>query len=294
MGGDPGAIVIRPVSRALVVVVLLTIVPAGARAAVCDGPAHRMVEPLLGEWVEFEITDEGERPIGRLKVVPIAGGCAFSQQFESADSSFGFVSLATVEAGSEAWHETILFSTGRTVEYRWRAAGDEVVFDRLDEDGVRRKRLRATAIGADAFVVLEELSSDGGQSWEVVERTPTRRVPSERRSSATTLAYCTPHGEFVVEFRPQRVVGRYVIAPKGIDGTFSGALDGRRVRGRWSDRDGAGDIVIDFTDDWASFSADYRNDAEPEVWHRGWLGALRPPAGAAAFDRDGTTFRCDP
>ena len=37
---------------------------------------------------------------------------------------------------------------------------------------------------------------------------------------------------------------------------------------------------------------DYRNDDAPDVWHRGWLGALRPPTGVDAFERDGAAFRC--
>lgn len=86
------------------------------------------------------------------------------------------MSLATVDAESGQWHETLLFSTGRTTEYRWSADGEDVVFDRIGDDPDERKRLRATEIGADSFVVLDERSADGGQTWVTVGRTPTRRL----------------------------------------------------------------------------------------------------------------------
>ena len=81
--------------------VLLALVLCGpaAMASTCEGPAQRLAERFYGSWAEYQTSEAGEEELlGTLRVVPIAGGCALSQRFESADSSFAFVSLATVGA----------------------------------------------------------------------------------------------------------------------------------------------------------------------------------------------------
>ena len=67
-------------------------------------------------------------------------------------------------------------STGRVAHYRWRVEGADVVFDRLTEDGIPRRRLRATAFAPDRYDVVDERSADGGQRWDAGQITRIRRV----------------------------------------------------------------------------------------------------------------------
>ena len=294
----------RPSTLCLAWLVVAGLGPAAAEALAetgCEDTVGALTRPFIGTWTEFQGAEE-EETLGILVVVPVAGGCGVSQRFESADGSFGFVSLAAIDPGSGELHETLLFSHGGSARYRWRADGEDVLFERLGDEGAERKRLRATEIGPDSFVVLDERSGDEGRTWSVVGRTPTRRRPAAE-PAARILRYCTPHGEFDLRFGSElsspahgslaQLTGYYSIAPRDVAGRIAGTLDGHRFTGRWFDDDGEGDIVLDFAADWSSFSADYRSDEDPETWYRDWRGALRPPTGEESFERDGTSFRCD-
>lgn len=151
--------------------------PGAAARAACEGGAWDLPQRLLGTWHEFAVEDGEERLVGTLTVERLSGGCSVSQRFDSADGDFAFVTLATVEETRGVWVERMLFTTGQSRTYEWRAVGDDIVFDRVEEDGsTGTKRLRATEFGAEGFVVLEEVSEDGGRTWQVLDRTPTRPV----------------------------------------------------------------------------------------------------------------------
>lgn len=160
------------------VLATLSVTVAGARESQsCSGPPFDLPARFVGTWQEYEITDDGEVPAGILESGYAAGGCVFTQRFESVDGSFSFMSLARVDPATNTWLEFFVLSDGRSATYRWRQEDGDVLFVRIDGDPARGYRLRATNfVGDSAFDVIEESSEDGGKTWAPGVVTPTRRV----------------------------------------------------------------------------------------------------------------------
>ena len=144
--------------------------------AACDGGVYDLPSQFVGTWREYTVTDTGEVFAGTLRSEMTVGGCGYRQAFTSADGTFSFRSLGYVDAQQQAWRETVVTSTGRVAHYRWRAEGTDVVFDRLADDGIPRRRLRATAVAPDSYDVVDERSADGGRNWDAGQITRIRRV----------------------------------------------------------------------------------------------------------------------
>ena len=144
--------------------------------AACAGGVYDLPSHFVGTWREYTVTDTGEVFAGTLRSELVADGCGYRQAFTGADGTFSFQSLGYVDAEEQAWRETVVTSTGRVAHYRWRTEGTDVVFDRLTEDGIPRRRLRATAFAPDRYDVVDERSADGGQRWDAGQTTRIRRV----------------------------------------------------------------------------------------------------------------------
>ena len=144
--------------------------------AACAGGVYDLPSQFVGTWREYTVTDTGEVFAGTLRSELVADGCGYRQAFTGADGTFSFQSLGYVDAEEQAWRETVVTSTGRVAHYRCRVEGADVVFDRLTEDGIPRRRLRATAFAPDRYDVVDERSADGGQRWDAGQITRIRRV----------------------------------------------------------------------------------------------------------------------
>jgi uncharacterized protein len=147
--------------------------------APCSSELHRLPAPLVGSWHEFTVTPEGLVFEGELRSSLEAGGCAFSQTFVSADSTFTFRSLGYVSEVEERWIEHFVLSNGRTATYLWEPDGTDILLVRTEPDQ-GRFRLRVTEIQADSYRVIEERRAAGSPEWLPGERTLTRRVPGHR------------------------------------------------------------------------------------------------------------------
>ena len=65
------------------------------------------------------------------------------------------------------------------------------------------------------------------------------------------------------------------------------------IAGRWFEATTAGDIEIRGTDDWTSFVARYRTDAEPERWYEAWVGVEQTAGAPAQLEHGGVTLLCE-
>ncbi len=104
--------------------------------------------------------------------------------------------------------------------------------------------------------------------------------------------YCTQFGPFFLRFDPDKAAGVFAILRNKDLGSVVGALSGRTLEGEWAEVDSRGEIRIAFSDDWATFDAEYTIHHTPDEWRGGWTGRLAPDARPHSFDADGQTFYC--
>lgn len=146
-------------------------------AAPCSGEPYTDLRPFVGTWQEFTEVDGGERLEGTLRFEYILDGCAIRQSFVAADGGLRFETLGFVDAETGRWRETYVLSNARAATYEWVPDGAEWLQVPVDAGMRATVRLRIMEITRDAYLVIEERSSDGGTTWTPVERTRTRRVP---------------------------------------------------------------------------------------------------------------------
>ena len=116
---------------------------------------------------------------------------------------------------------------------------------------------------------------------------------SLQNSSITVRNYCTEIGRFDLVFYDDEISGSYALLPKKSLGAIWGELEGLEMQGRWIDADGAGDIIIEFSQDFQHFSTSYRSDEAPDKWYKdSWNGYLRPNQDSA-FTVGGKTYQCE-
>ena len=149
---------------------------ADAASPRCTGPAYEVAKQFVGTWQEFTVTDEGEELVGTLTSVFDLDGCVITQRFLSVDQSFSFMSFGYVDQASGQWLETYVFNNGRHASYRWFTEGEEIITARIDGNPEDLRRLRIRFLSTDLYEVVEERSTDSGETWEAVELSRTRRV----------------------------------------------------------------------------------------------------------------------
>jgi hypothetical protein len=141
----------------------------------CSGKPYELAQRFIGTWKEYTVTPEREILMGTLQVSWELGGCVQRQQFLAVDGAFAFLGFGYLDSETQAWQETYVLSTGRVAHYRWREAEAELFIERLGGGPASLRRLRIQNLTPEAYDVLDERSTDGGQTWAVVEVTRTRR-----------------------------------------------------------------------------------------------------------------------
>ncbi|WP_420318098.1 hypothetical protein [Ekhidna sp.] len=145
----------------------------------CNSVSHRLIQPFLGIWEEYEIETNGEQTfIGTLSVSLGANGCSLLQRFTSPDSTFSYTTMGFVNTGSGIWEETYIFSNGHVANYQWIIDSGDIIQRRV---GGSRKidylhQLRFTEVTKSDYVVIQERSDDGGRTWKRTERTYIKRI----------------------------------------------------------------------------------------------------------------------
>lgn len=140
----------------------------------CRGGVYDLVDPFMGNWKEFTVSQEGEVFEGNLKSSKSPNGCTITQRFVSADLSFSYQSFGYVEGSTGLWKEIYVFNNGNHAEYQWFAEGSDIIMRRTGGSRLldRLHQLRLTKISSTSYDVIEEHSYDNGQSW--VEKELTR------------------------------------------------------------------------------------------------------------------------
>jgi hypothetical protein len=144
----------------------------------CLQATSALISPFLGTWDEYDKTDKGETFIGRLVTTRAAGDCGISQKFISKDSSLIYQSLGFTNPASKLMVETYVFNSGAYSIYYWFADGKDVIQRRIGgsrlTDGISQLRLQL--VSPNEYRALEEVSMDGGESWQVKNITMVRKV----------------------------------------------------------------------------------------------------------------------
>jgi hypothetical protein len=112
-------------------------------------------------------------------------------------------------------------------------------------------------------------------------------------ASPVVRHYCTQYGPMFLRIDGNQLAGVFVILTNGDMGSMVGTIRGRTMDGEWFEPDSDGDIVIRFESDWSGFNARYNVSSRPAVWHRNWVGQLRPPGNPVTFELDDTTLLCE-
>jgi hypothetical protein len=142
----------------------------------CTGRAFDLAQKFVGTWEEYTVTPEGETLVGTLQVAWELNNCVLTQHFESAGGDFRFLAFGYFDSNNQAWQETYILSHGRVAHYRWEEIGDEILVNRVGGNPNDLRRLRIKDLTEIAYDVAEEKSINGGETWEAIEFTRTKRV----------------------------------------------------------------------------------------------------------------------
>lgn len=143
----------------------------------CHGETYALIDPFIGYWREYTVTQEAEIYMGTLRSSKGPDSCTITQRFISADVSFSYQSFGYVDSSTGKWKEIYVFNDGNHAEYQWFKEGDDIIMRRTG--GTRlldyTHQLRLTNISKDSYDVLEEHSYDNGVTWQNVELTRIKR-----------------------------------------------------------------------------------------------------------------------
>ena len=153
---------------------------------VCEDAA--IFAPLLGEWDGYRVADSHKTYVGSLSTSLAVDGCALKQSFTATQTSlednFNYESLGFVDAAGY-WLEVYVLSTGVVRHYRWEQNEEELILKQRKTLGADRNRLVVFNMLEDQYQLLEERSSDRGQTWSAhklmhLVRKPTVGIRSGR------------------------------------------------------------------------------------------------------------------
>jgi len=99
----------------------------------------------------------------------------------------------------------------------------------------------------------------------------------QTNNNITSSRYCTEIGVFDLVFDDNDIAGAYSLNHKNILGAIWGSLVKDQMEGRWMDSDSSGDVIITFQNNRSWFTADYRNDDEPDKWYKDQYMVLSAP-----------------
>ena len=135
---------------------------------VCQDAA--IFRPLIGEWDGYRVTDADKIYVGSLSTKLAVDGCALKQSFTAAKISlldnFNYESLGFVDETGE-WLEVYVLSSGVVRHYRWEQNEEEFILKQRKTSGADRNRLVVFNMLENQYQLLEEHSSDRGQTWIV-------------------------------------------------------------------------------------------------------------------------------
>jgi len=139
----------------------------------CRGAQYDVLNPFLGRWDEYLVTDKGENIYGRLNIYIDPYGCSLHKEFQLLARPFSYSTLGYFDKDQQAWIET--FSGGSV--FKWVKDGDDMLMVNLEARGKSRHRNRWTKPANGIFQIIEERSDDEGQTWKTKSVTKVKRRP---------------------------------------------------------------------------------------------------------------------
>jgi len=94
------------------------------------------------------------------------------------------------------------------------------------------------------------------------------------QTKSETISYCSDVGPVVLTFKGGDVSGTYIITvtPQPIHGTLTGTIKDGLFRGKWSDKDGVGDILLGFNPKLTRFNGIFNTAKDKTNWLNKWKG----------------------
>jgi hypothetical protein len=160
-----------------------TLVGRTPRQPTCPTPALVPLFSTRGDWVvtwrDRLAPDHYVTTQARSTIELSAGGCGLLEHFEGGRHGHPFTAVSLIGPASpdslqriwqDSEHGTLLlfqaFAQARPLRFEWsRDLGDRVL----------RLRYTYLALGPDRFTTETELSTDGGESWQIVAHLEYRR-----------------------------------------------------------------------------------------------------------------------
>lgn len=141
----------------------------------CPGAEHRAFDFLLGEW-SAEVTrpgaaDAGEQQAARLRAVPILGGCAVIDFFETVDvdPALEAFRIRLYENAEERWLQYSFDTETRVFEpFEQDLDADGLVLTAQDEGQITR--IEWSDVDTEAPTWTVEVSEDEGATWSTKTR----------------------------------------------------------------------------------------------------------------------------
>jgi hypothetical protein len=163
---------------------LYSVYPTPAFAQqVCEDTA--IFAPLLGEWNGYRVADADTTYAGSLSSGLAVDGCALKQSFTAAETSlednFNYESLGFADPAGY-WLEVYVLSTGDVRHYRWEQNEEELILKQTKTLGADRNRLVVFNMLEDQYSLLEERSSDRGQTWSAHKLLHLVRKPTQTKA----------------------------------------------------------------------------------------------------------------
>ncbi|MFT7528762.1 MAG: hypothetical protein ACI9LY_003926 [Arenicella sp.] len=150
---------------------------------VCEDTA--IFAPLLGEWDGYRVADSDKIYVGSLSTGLAVDGCALKQSFTAAETSlednFNYESLGFADTAGY-WLEVYVLSTGDVRHYRWEQNEEELILKQTKTLGADRNRLVVFNMLEDQYSLLEERSSDRGQTWTAHKLLHLVRKPAQSKA----------------------------------------------------------------------------------------------------------------
>ena len=158
----------------LLLLIILLVPNVNAQGA-CEEDSNNLFNRLIGYWDEFEISDSGTKHTGIFLTKSIAEGCAIRQIFSTDNIGVESESLIYKEEVG-TWREVIAYSDGAVIQYRWSENEEELILEQLVKAGPNKQRLVISDIGDNEYYLIDERSSDWGQTWTFVKKIKRVRV----------------------------------------------------------------------------------------------------------------------
>lgn len=143
----------------------------------CVGKQYEILQPLLGDWDEFSVTEKEQKLFGRLNIQLDADGCSLTKRFFLYNKFFSYTTHAYFDSKENAWMETFTFNNGGNMKFKWVVSGKDILMEK-SLDPTKPNVLshnRWTNFSKNEFDILEERSEDAGKTWKILSVTKLKR-----------------------------------------------------------------------------------------------------------------------